>query len=123
MSLSAYEDLVIRMAAHQEDENDPYGRPPDQPGAKLDKGKVRADLLLDFRNALKAAAKISTFGADKYTEGGWITVPQGEKRYRAALIRHLLEDGLDPESGMPHTWHALWNLLAVVELELRGQCE
>lgn len=101
-------------------QSDPNGKNPHEPGAKLDSGKMRADLLVDFSQALKAAAAIATFGANKYTEGGWITVPDGVKRYRAALWRHLLEEGNDPESGMPHEWHALWNLMALIELRRRG---
>ncbi|MEY4685122.1 MAG: hypothetical protein RLZ25_1581 [Pseudomonadota bacterium] len=102
---------------------DPNGKSPHEPGAKLDSGKMRADLLVDFSSALKAAASIATFGANKYTEGGWITVPDGVKRYRAAFWRHLLEEGNDPESGMPHEWHALWNLMALIELQRRGERE
>lgn len=103
--------------------SDPNGKSPHEPGAKLDSGKMRADLLVDFSLALKAAATIATFGANKYTEGGWITVPDGVKRYRAAFWRHLLEEGNDPESGMPHEWHALWNLMALIELQRRGERE
>lgn len=102
-------------------EFDPNGTNPHLPGAKLDGGKIRADLLLDFKNALKEVAKVSTFGANKYTEGGWITVPEGEKRYKAALLRHLFEDGTDPDSGLDHFAHLAWNALAVLELKIRRE--
>ena len=104
-------------------EIDPYGADPHAPGAKLDGGKVRADLLLDFSKALKEVAKVSTFGAQKYTEGGWITVPNGAKRYKAALLRHLLEDGVDPDSNLDHLAHVAWNALAILELTLRDRDE
>lgn len=104
-------------------EFDPNGTSPHALGAKLDGGKIRADLLLDFRHALKEVAKVSTFGAKKYTEGGWITVPEGEKRYMAALLRHLFEDGVDPDSELDHLAHLAWNALAILELKMRREKE
>ena len=95
------------------------------PGAKDDSEKVRIDLILnDMPRALLAVAEIATFGAKKYTEGGWLTVPEGPKRYRAALQRHMLNenidpDGLDPETKKLHAAHAAWNALARLELLLR----
>lgn len=92
------------------------------PGAKDDKQKIQADLLLDFRRALAAVAEVSTFGAQKYTRGGWLTVPDGQCRYTAALIRHLLAaDDTDKESGLRHAAHTAWNALAVLELKLREE--
>lgn len=92
------------------------------PGAKDDKQKIQADLLLDFRRALTAVAEVSTFGAQKYTRGGWLTVPDGQCRYTAALIRHLLAaDDKDKESGLRHAAHTAWNALAVLELKLREE--
>jgi hypothetical protein len=104
-------------------EVDPFGKNPHQSGAKLDAHKLQADLLLDFRDALLAVASISDFGARKYTRHGWIDVPNGQERYMAALLRHLLQEGNDPDSGLPHKWHALWNLLAVVQLDINSASE
>lgn len=103
-----------------EQEKDPGGKSPHQPGAKLDQGKVRAGLLFrDFGSALREIAQVTTFGADKYTPSGWRHVPNGKERYFDAAIRHLLVSGveeLDAESGLGHLEHAVWNLLAVIEL-------
>lgn len=107
----------VEMIMNESNEIDPFGKNPHELGAKLDSGKIQADLLLDFRDALMAVATISDFGAKKYTRHGWVSVPNGIERYKAALIRHLLSEGNDPDSGLPHTWHALWNLMAVVQLE------
>jgi hypothetical protein len=67
--------------------------------------------------------EIGTFGAEKYTDNGWLSVPDGEARYTDALLRHLLADfegeTLDPESGYTHAAHAAWNALARLELALR----
>ena len=90
------------------------------PGAKLDAGKVRLGLVLGgFRNALVEVGKVGTFGAAKYSDNGWLEVPNGEERYTDALFRHLLGDEeVDSESGLLHLAHACWNLLAVLELHL-----
>lgn len=102
-------------------ETDPTGRGPHDLGAKLDGGKIRADLLLDFRHALKAVAEVATHGAEKYAPGSWLHVPDGEVRYRAARMRHQLEEGNDAMSGLPHLAHEAWNLLAELELRIRNE--
>lgn len=104
-------------------EIDPTGRGPHELGAKLDGGKIRADLLLDFRHALREVARVSTFGAQKYAPGSWLHVPDGEVRYRAARLRHQLEEGEDDDSGLLHLAHEAWNILAELELRLRREVE
>ena len=90
------------------------------PGAKLDAGKPRPGLVLKgFRRALMEVAKVGTMGARKYSDNGWEHVPDGFNRYTDAMWRHLLEEGLDEESGLPHLAHAAWNILAVLELMVR----
>lgn len=95
---------------------------PHTPGAKLDAGKARPDLILnDMPRALMALAEIAAYGAQKYTEGGWVSVPNGIQRYTAAMDRHRLaeHEGCDPESGFLHAAHTAWNALARLELILR----
>jgi hypothetical protein len=99
-------------------ESDPSGKSSHEPGSKLDMGKQRAGLVLGgFQNALKAVVEVGTFGANKYTDNGWRSVDGGLKRYEDALWRHLLERGCDEQSGLPHRWHALWNMMALIELD------
>jgi hypothetical protein len=91
---------------------------------KYDGGKPRMDLLLSgCPNALEQVSQILTFGAEKYAAHSWQTVPQGEDRYLAALLRHLTAHGKgevnDPESGMSHLAHAACNALFILELEAR----
>ena len=103
---------------------DPHGIPQHAPGAKNDAGKQMASLLLSFPRALSAIADVATYGALKYTRDGWERVPDGITRYKDAEWRHRLKgrvETCDPESGLPHRWHELWNCLAVLELELRQQ--
>jgi len=101
-------------------EHDPHGKAAHEPGAKLDAGKLQAGLLFDFRGALRAVAEVSDHGARKYSRGGWLSVPQAQERYTDALWRHLLAEGADADSGLDHLAHAAWNLLAILELRLRG---
>ena len=94
-------------------------------GTKHDQGKPMVGLMLtDFSRALEAVASVTTFGAGKYSPSGWLGVPEAERRYTDALCRHLLADlrgeATDAESGQPHLAHAAWNVLAVLELRLRG---
>ena len=94
------------------------------PGAKDDKVKPMAGVLLDFSRALQVVVDVGTYGAKKYTRNGWATVPEGSQRYTDALVRHLLAidvdpDGLDKETGLPHLAHVAWNALAVLELQAR----
>ncbi len=107
------------------EERDPTGRAANEPGAKLDAGKVRADLVLDgFGLALLEVAKVATYGAAKYSEGGWQDVPDGVKRYRAAGDRHRLfrfHDTYDRDSGLRHLAHEAWNRLAELEMALRQE--
>ena len=104
-------------------ERDPAGLPPHAPGAKLDGQKVMAELTLDgFSRALLAVAEVSTYGARKYSPGGWQHVEDGQTRYRRAGDRHRLARGhetVDPESRLLHLAHEAWNRLAELELMLR----
>jgi hypothetical protein len=96
------------------------------PGAKLDTGKVRPSLILNgMARALYAVAEVGTFGAIKYTDGGWIFVPNGFARYEDAQQRHALArakgETHDPESKLLHLQHEAWNALAKLDLYLREQ--
>jgi hypothetical protein len=105
-------------------ESEPDGLSPKEPGAKLDKGKVRAGLAMkDFGRALLGVSGVTTFGANKYSDSGWREVKDGIARYEDAMHRHLLKRGteeLDRDSGLPHLLHAAWNILAVIELQMKG---
>jgi len=103
-------------------ERDPNGIGQHDPGAKLDHGKIQADLLEDFSLALAAVAEVCTYGAKKYSRGGWQHVPDGINRYNAAAWRHRLNrrhEEVDKESGLMHDAHEAWNVLARLELILR----
>lgn len=104
-------------------EKDPLGKDAKNPGSKLDAGKPRAAILGDFGRALLEVAKVGTYGTNKYSEKGWLVVPNGVKRYSDALYRHLLKESYedhDEDSELSHAAHVAWNALAVLELTLRA---
>jgi Domain of unknown function (DUF5664) len=115
------EQLVLEL---EEVEADPAGLDPHEPGAKVDAGKVRMHLITGgMARAITEVAKIATFGAKKYTDGGWTSVPDGFRRYedaqqRHAAYRHIGEE-IDQESGLSHLAHEAWNALAKLDLYLR----
>ncbi len=104
------------------EEEDPDGIKQHDAGAKLDAGKPDTSLLLMFGKALLAVAGVGTFGAKKYTRGGWQSVAEGRERYTAALLRHLFAsqyEDYDPDTGLLHLAQVAWNALAICELVLR----
>lgn len=108
-------------------EVDPNGKSAHETGSKLDAGKPRVGLVLGaFSNALLAVSEIGTFGANKYTDNGWLDVPDGHARYTDAMLRHLFKESyedLDADSGLAHDAHLAWNALARLELRIREEKE
>lgn len=110
-------------------ERDPNGTDPRAGGAKLDAGKpcLWRGLIDYFPQALDAVATVATFGAAKYSWGGWRTVPEGFERYSDAMVRHLVAESaqgpLDNDSGLHHAAHVAWNALARLELLLSQEAE
>ena len=105
-------------------ERDPTGRQAGEAGAKLDDGKNRLGLVMfGFARALQEVGKVGTYGAKKYSDNGWMDVPDGERRYTDAMCRHLLKEATgeknDPDSGLLHAAQVSWNALARLELMMR----
>jgi hypothetical protein len=107
-------------------ELDPNGLDQHAPGAKVDAGKLRPSLIIHgMARALWAVSEIGTAGAAKYTDGGWVLVPNGQARYEDADLRHMLKRAMgqrrDEDSGSLHLAHEAWNALAKLDLYLREQ--
>ena len=115
--------FILDAVEFPETNADPYNLPQHAPGAKLDAHKPRLGLvLLGFAQALTEVGKVGTFGAKKYSDFGWLEVPNGVARYTDALLRHVLDRRhKDTESGLPHAAHAAWCALARLELMLREE--
>ena len=116
-------DAVTAVPSLLTGESDPLGKHQHETGAKLDAGKPRLGLVLGaFANALAEVGKVGTYGAQKYTDNGWLDVPKGKARYTDALLRHILaetNESHDPDTHLHHAAHAAWNALARLELILR----
>lgn len=105
-------------------EKDPNGISQHAAGAKLDAGKQRPALIMDhMARAIAGVVEVGTFGANKYSDGGWLEVQDGINRYRNAQLRHEQKRAIgelcDPDSKLPHDFHIAWNILAQVELKAR----
>ena len=95
-------------------------------GRKYDDDKTRMDLLMGgCAKSLEQVAKVLTFGAKKYNDDNWRLVPDAQKRYHAALHRHLNAyyqgNKLDDETGLSHLAHALCCLLFLLEFEVQNE--
>lgn len=82
-------------------------------GRKFDSGKLRWDLL-PF-DIIEGVVEILTHGAEKYDPNNWQKVETN--RHFAAGMRHISSykqgDLLDKDSGLPHLYHALCDLMFV----------
>lgn len=85
-------------------------------GAKYDTGKMLfRPLTRGLALPLRLVAAVLTYGAQKYAEDSWQTVPDGERRYEDALDRHInawkAGEDFDEESGLLHLGHIACNAL------------
>jgi hypothetical protein len=106
-------------------EKTPDGLDQHAPGAKVDAGKNRLSLVLEaFSRSLWAVGEVGTFGANKYTDNGWLEVEHAHERYTDAMYRHLMKEAMgediDLDSELLHAAHTAWNALARLELFLRA---
>lgn len=96
-------------------------------GAKMDVGKAEifAGLVDYFPRALNEVALVSDYGAQKYSRGGWRTVPDAYVRYGNSLGRHYFASATgDYDTGpagsdLLHDAQVAWNALARLEIGLR----
>lgn len=102
-----------------------YDLTDDGTGKKYDNGKPMAGTLTDvFSRALMAVGACIEFGTHKYPDPkNWQLVDNGIKRYRDAMVRHLLKYNAgidkDEETKLPHLAHMAWNALAILELYMQ----
>jgi hypothetical protein len=100
-------------------------KPPDnlqqkeEPGKKFD--AFKPPMALISSKAMMELAKVLGFGAKKYAEHNW-RKGMSWSRLISAALRHIsaFNDGedLDPETGLPHTAHALCCLMFLTEYAL-----
>ena len=87
-------------------------------GQKHDEGKNRLDLIPPA--FILGVGEVLTHGAVKYGDYNYLEVEDASSRYYAAAQRHLnaLWGGevKDPDSGLPHIFHAITSLLMFNEV-------
>jgi hypothetical protein len=89
-------------------------------GIKYDQGKTRFDLW-PWR-AFETVAKVITFGAEQYGVENWQELPDFERRFFGAAMRHLtawkLGEKTDEKTGLPHLAHAACNVVFLLSKDL-----
>ena len=106
-------------------ESKSYDLTDDGTGKKYDSGKPMVGTLTDvFSRALMAVGACIEYGTHKYPDPkNWQLVDNGIKRYRDAMVRHLLKYNAgidkDEETKLPHLAHMAWNALAILELYMQ----
>ncbi len=87
---------------------------------RFNAGKVMLAYILQFQSVAKVIARIKEFGAVKYGDGNWKSGNKPDKEYLDSMMRHLgkyIEGEIyDQDSGCSHIGHAIWNLMALQEL-------
>lgn len=87
---------------------------------RLNEGKPSLAYMLQFVNPMRAIARIMEFGAAKYEDGNWRKGGKPDREYLDSMMRHLTYwlhgEVYDDDSGCSHLGHAIWNMLALHEL-------
>ena len=69
---------------------------------------------------LEDIVRVYTAGAKKYGPNTWQNLPDGYNRYKAALLRHLVEydkgNKIDEETGCRHLAAVAWNAIAMLHI-------
>ena len=99
-------------------------------------GKVQMDLFDEgFPNAIMEVAKVMTWASlnKGYKAHDWVNLPDAESSFPAAASRHRVKgliqkvsgisvnDRVDEESAILHKAHEAFNVLAELELMVRGK--
>ena len=99
-------------------------------------GKVQMNLFDEgFPNAVMEVAKVMTWAAENkgYKPHDWVNLPDAESSFPSAASRHRVKsliqkvsglpvnECVDEESGILHKAHEAFNVLAELELMLRGK--
>jgi len=91
---------------------------PSKTGDRFNTGKPEVTMVLEARHAVSGAARVLSFGKQKYSRGNWRkgmqhTIPAD------CLARHLMAwlsgEDVDPESGELHVDHITVNALFLAE--------
>jgi len=85
-------------------------------------GKPDLSYLLGLPKALEALSVVFEQGAIKYERNNWKKGGKPDAEYLGAALRHIFKatnnEDFDPETGALHLAHAIWNLAALIELNM-----
>jgi hypothetical protein len=98
---------------------------------RLNTGKPMLSFLLQFPTAIEAFSRVKEMGAIKYARDNWRKGGKPWYEYIDAAMRHMVEfikwKMGDPEAdfyaydtGNSHLAHAMWNLMAIQDLNYPG---
>lgn len=86
-------------------------------------GKLRWDLLP--LPEIEDIVRAYTVGAKKYADNSWQNLENGYERYKAALLRHLVEyekgNVIDEDTGCMHLAQVAWNAIALLWMDKNGK--
>lgn len=82
--------------------------------------------LFPFEETVKAYCAVAEFGAKKYEPWNWtkglskVQLLSSAARHLFAMLRGQTHDTGPMGSGLPHSYHLLWNAVAIVHNEHWG---
>jgi hypothetical protein len=89
-------------------------------------GKPPLNYVLTFGAALRSFAEVCRYGETKYERYNYLKGGKPLSEYTDCILRHLVAwqrgEDLDPESGVSHLGHVVWNALALAHFALTGNC-
>ncbi len=85
-------------------------------GAKREKNNKQPYDLVPFQEITDAYVRVAEFGAIKYAPWNW-SLGLARVQLCCSMLRHIFAyvrgEDCDPESGLLHTDHILWNAAAL----------
>lgn len=94
---------------------------------RFNSGKPHVSYILHFPCSIESIARIMEYGAKKYGDMNWAKGGKPDTEYLDSCMRHILKfvegEPIDEESGCHHIGHAIWNLLALMDLNLQEPFE
>ena len=109
--------LIFCVAKTKENEMEQENKIEARKNDRLD-DKLRWELLP--LEDVEDIVRVYTAGAKKYGPDQWQNLPDGIRRYKAALLRHLVEfdkgNEIDEETGCRHLAQVCWNAIAMLHI-------
>jgi hypothetical protein len=92
-------------------------------GARREKLESPSYDLVPYQEITAAFVPVAEHGARKYSPWNWVKgLPR--RQILSSMARHVFArlrgEMVDPDSGLPHSYHILWNATALVHHEMHG---